>query len=81
MAELQQHDDAWVTWFKKHRLDPIPVTYEALAASPGLAVADILSALEMAPEVSVNVEPETAKLADEVSEQWLSRYKAESSVC
>ena len=51
--------------FKKNELDPIRVEYETL------------SALGMAAELSTNVMPKIAKLADVVSRFWISRYYTE----
>jgi len=78
VTDLELQYAGWTEWFEKYRLNPVRINYETLSASPKLVLAGILSALGIAPEISTNVEPATAKLADEVSAQWISRYHAET---
>ena len=74
LRELEMHDDAWSTWFASHQLTPLRLTYETLAATPRLVLADILSALGRNPQIATMVNTRTAKMADEISLDWTRRF-------
>ena len=79
IAMFERLDAAWAHWFGKHRLTPVPVTYERLSAAPGPVFADLLLALGFDPQLAADAKPATARLADDTSARWLQRYKAETS--
>ncbi|MDF1846219.1 MAG: Stf0 family sulfotransferase [Parvibaculaceae bacterium] len=77
IAGLTRDDTAWQTWFERQNVTPLQVTYEDLATDPQTVVAQILTASGHNPALSQNVQPVTAKMADEESRQWMARYRQE----
>lgn len=77
VAALEGHDAAWASWFARQEIQPVCLTYEALSADPQAALATILSALDLDPAIARTIEPRTAKLADSVSAEWATRFRAE----
>lgn len=79
-ADEAAHDDAaWRRWFAAQELEPMPLTYEALAADPRAVLANILSALGQDPARAGTVELSTAKMADAESAAWAARFRAETN--
>ncbi len=77
VAELEEHDAAWASWFAQQRIQPVRITYEALTAEPQTTLATVLSALGLDPTIAGNVEPRTTKLADNESREWATRFRTE----
>ncbi|MEM7345400.1 MAG: Stf0 family sulfotransferase [Chloroflexota bacterium] len=78
VAAYEQHDAAWLNWFTQQTINPVRITYEALADNPQATLAIILSALGLDPAIAETVKPKTAKLADNESREWAARFRAES---
>ena len=78
LKELEMDDAAWAAFFAHNRIEPMRLTYEAVAAAPQVAVARILSALGREPELASTVTARTAKLADNTSLEWADRFRRES---
>jgi len=78
IASLTRDDAEWRTWFAAYGLSPLQVTYEDLARDPQTVIAEILEALGHDPAISQNIEPATAKMADQESRQWIDRYREET---
>jgi LPS sulfotransferase NodH len=75
--QIRVWDGAWRRWFEAQRIDPLPLAYEELAADPAGVVDRVLGSLGLelpaaAPSSSMR------KQADDVSEEWISRYLAEA---
>ncbi len=77
VAELEGHDAAWASWFAQQRIQSVRITYEALSTEPQAALATVLSALDLDPAIAETVEPRTAKLADNGSREWATRFRKE----
>ena len=75
--QAEQADALWKTWFVKQQIEPIRLSYEILCEQPQLIVGSILSRLDLAGERANRLTPKTAKLADNESDQWIARFKAE----
>lgn len=69
-------DDAWTKWFAREGVEPLRITYGALANHPMGTLARVLSALGLDPTVATPVEVPTAKLADAISREWRERFMA-----
>jgi LPS sulfotransferase NodH len=78
VEELTAQDQAWNHWFLDNRIEPLRLTYEALAPQPKGALEIILSALGHDPSIAATVEPRTAKMSDPLSRNWASRFRAET---
>src|SRR5690606_21689630 len=75
--ELERDDAAWTGFFAAHHIAPVQVTYEELIQRPGLEVRKILSALGDTSELTEDVTPGTAKMADRTSLEWGERFRRE----
>ena len=73
-----EHDRCWTRWFHEQDIEPLRITYERLSAEPQATLATVLSALGMDSVLAEAAEPRTAKLADRVSREWATRFRAES---
>lgn len=72
---LQSGDDGWRAFFKRHRIEPMVIDYEDLAAhyEPTLrSVLDYLGLSEQCPSIQGT---RHRRQADEISEQWAARYR------
>jgi LPS sulfotransferase NodH len=78
LNELQIDDAAWTDFFSMRGIDPLRLTYEALAANPKKALKEILSALGRDPKASERMVVQTSKLADADSSAWADRYRLET---
>lgn len=78
LVEYEQHDADWQSWFAQQDIQPVRITYEALSTEPQATLAIILSALGLDPGIAATVEPRTAKLADDESHDWATRFRAET---
>ncbi len=77
LAELEQFDAAWRTWFEEQGIEPLRIGYESLSANPVEAVARVCKALGVAEPASARVKAGVAKLADAISLEWKRRYQSE----
>jgi len=78
VEELKAQDQAWTDWFVDNRVEPVRLTYEALSRDPKGALVDILSALGLDPAIAAAIEPKTTKMSDFESQNWVSRFRAET---
>ena len=78
IAASEAMDAAWETWFEREAIDPLRITYDALAQQPNQILAEILTALDLDPAQAQTVEVPTAKLADETSREWRARFMGQS---
>lgn len=79
VAELENHDRAWIDWFTGQGLNPHAITYEELSENPAHVLSDILTLLGRDPACADGVLPQVAKLSDAVSAAWITRYKADKT--
>ena len=77
VAGLEGHDAAWASWFTRQRIHPVRITYEALSTEPQATLATVLSALGLDPTIARVVKPKTAKMADNESREWATRFRSE----
>ncbi len=77
VAELDAYDTAWNEWFERHSIDPVRVTYEALSDEPKSVLAGVLARLGLDLALSDRAVPGVAKLADDVSLEWIHRFRSE----
>ncbi len=77
MNEFAALDKAWERWFEQESLNPLRICYDELSDDPHMALASVLSALQLDPKQAPHVETPTAKLSDELSGAWRARFMAE----
>lgn len=77
VQEIDQHNAAWQRWFSALGIGPYQVTYEELAADPVGITHRILDFLGLEMPVGREMAVQYRRLADEVSREWIARYRAE----
>ncbi|PLP60654.1 Stf0 sulfotransferase [Mesorhizobium loti] len=77
--ELEEDDACWADFFKSRGIEPLRLTYETMSADPQLALSKVLSALGRDPELAKAISVGTAKLADETSSEWVTKYRRETA--
>jgi LPS sulfotransferase NodH len=75
LAQLEQYDAAWLTWFDAQGIEPLRVGYENLSANPAEAVSRICKALGVPEPAPDSLKPGVAKLADAISLEWMRNYQ------
>lgn len=76
LAELEQADAAWSSWFAGHGIEPLRLTHEALAADPAAQVRRICRALGQTLPQGLDLTPPVAVLADATNADWIARFRA-----
>lgn len=77
--EFVAYDNAWEEWFRSQEIEPFRLTYDELSADPAAILRQVLGELGVETVAADGVEPRTAKLADEVSWEWVNRFRSETS--
>lgn len=77
VAALTKEDAAWQEWFVQQGIAPLCISYEDLVKNPQAMLAKILTVLGQDTNLAENLEPATARMADEESERWIKRYRSE----
>jgi LPS sulfotransferase NodH len=80
VEELTAQDQAWVHWFTDNEIEPLRLSYEAFSREPKDALESILSAMELDPAIAATIKPRTAKMSDLESQNWVSRFHAETNI-
>jgi LPS sulfotransferase NodH len=75
LAQLEQYEAAWATWFELQGIEPLRLGYERLSINPGEAVSRICEALGLRQPAPEGLKPGVAKLADAVSLEWMRNYQ------
>jgi LPS sulfotransferase NodH len=79
LAQLEQYDAAWLTWFDAQGIEPLRVGYENLSANPAEAVSRICKALGVPEPAPDSLKPGVAKLADAISLEWMRNFQRDRS--
>lgn len=77
VARLEADEAAWRDWFARHKIEPVRLRYEDLAADPRATLAAALHAIGRDLALAARAEVRTARLADERSRAWAERFRAE----
>lgn len=75
LQELDAHYAGWANWFERQGLQPIAIGYEELTTNPQETVAMVLEALGQNPSIADTLAPRTARLADDLSQEWANRFR------
>ncbi len=78
---LMRDDAAWERWFEREQITPLKLTYEGLAEAPQTCVDRILRRLHGAsvPSATGSITPDVRPLSDEISQEWIARFRASDS--
>jgi LPS sulfotransferase NodH len=73
---LQAQEAAWRDWFAQEQINPIDVSYPVLWRNLTQVVGTVLDALGLDPRLAP--EPVLQRQADQRSDEWVDRYRAEA---
>jgi trehalose 2-sulfotransferase len=79
LTKLEAHDAAWIEWFEQQGITPLRVEYEILSEDPTGTLIQIYEALGVDAQKTEAVRPGVAKLANEISLDWMRRFYADLS--
>jgi len=69
----------WEDWFVQNGISSFRLAYENLVANPETMLQELLAATGRDPSRAAGVAPATAMLADEESQAWVTRFRAEQA--
>ncbi len=75
---IDEHNSAWRAWFASVGIEPHVVRYEDLDADPVGVARDVLGFLGLKLPPGGRIKTRHRRLADELSAEWIDRYRAES---
>jgi LPS sulfotransferase NodH len=75
---IGEHHSAWQEWFARSGIQPYRIVYEELAADPVGVVRGVLDFLWLTLPAGRQIAVRHRQLADDVSAQWIRRYRAEA---
>lgn len=75
VAQLEQYNAAWLTWFHGQGIKPLSIGYESLSAHPTEAVSRICRELGVPEPAPASLKPGVSKLADAISLEWMRQYR------
>jgi LPS sulfotransferase NodH len=79
VTQIERQETAWSEVFERYGIVPRRLTYEELAATPEGTARTALEFLGVELPPGFDFELRMERLADELSEQWVERYLAESA--
>jgi LPS sulfotransferase NodH len=79
LAELEEDDRAWDSFFATHGITPLKLTYEGVTAAPQQALAEIFGRLGLDQDIAHAMAVPTAKMADATSREWVERFRRENA--
>ena len=79
LTNLEANDAAWNEWFEQQGLTPLRVQYEILSEDLAGTLIQICEALGVEAQKAESVRPGVAKLANEISLDWMRRFHADLS--
>ena len=79
LRRIARAEEAWRAMFERHGIEPFEMVYEDLVADQDRTLRGALEFIGVEPPARLDVEPTLGRLADEVSEAWVERYRAEAA--
>lgn len=75
LRRIEAHNANWRRWFAANRIEPLPVTYERLAADPTGEARRILAFVGVEVPADFAAVPRTSVHSDAVNREWIERYR------
>lgn len=72
---LTQFDRDWNDWFASQAIEPLRLSYDALADDPGAVLREVLGRLRLDTGMADGIAPGIARLADDTNRQWARRFR------
>ena len=81
MEEVELQDANWLRWFETENITPFQVTYEDLTADADGTVRGIVELLGVQNDKPSQVDvPPAEKQSDDTNQEWIARFRQETSV-
>ena len=79
VRRIERGEAGWERVFDRYEIIPYRLTYEELAAAPAQKAREVLEfvGVELPEDFQVQA-PAIERQADELSDEWVARYRAES---
>jgi LPS sulfotransferase NodH len=77
VSTLEAADREWNRWFEREQIDPMRLDYEAFSKDPAGTLVAICRTLGAKEPDMQSIRPGVAKLSDELSAEWIRRYKSD----
>lgn len=74
---MTAYDRDWTEWFARQGVEPVRISYDELAADPVEILRHLLGRLGLDPAIAAGVTPGVRKLADDINQDWATRFRAE----
>ncbi|WP_299770386.1 Stf0 family sulfotransferase [uncultured Tateyamaria sp.] len=74
---VKGYDTAWEDWFTEQAITPLRLDYDTLSANPAATLTQTLNHLDL-PQ-GAPVQPAVSKLSDDISVDWITRFKSETN--
>ena len=74
VTEFEGAQAMWRDWFMAEGIEPLKLSYRDLSADPAKGLADVLGYLGL-PAPADKVAVPTQRLADEINEDWIARFR------
>ncbi len=78
VQEAGDHQRAWEEWFGFNSIDPHRITYSQLDENPSEVVSGVLDFLSLKLPLTAVLDAPNKRLASDINEQWIVRFRAES---
>jgi len=76
VATINDHNSAWVDWFRSVGVEPDRVRYEDLDRDPKSTAHTLLRSLDLATSPTSDLEVRDRRLSDRLNADWIARYEA-----
>lgn len=77
---LLAYDRGWMNWFAAQGIEAFRMEYEALSSDPRGSLRKLLAELGLNGDVASGAAPGVARMADEISEEWVARFHREYDI-
>ena len=77
---MTAYDRDWEGWFQRQGIDPLRISYDALAAEPIELLRHLLDQLGLDRDAAHGITPGVRKLADDISRDWGARFRSENGI-
>lgn len=78
--QAEDHNAAWLAWFRMNGIDPLPIVYEELDRDPVAETCKILDYLELELPHGVKLSAKNKRLSDQINTAWIERFVSEAEL-
>ena len=75
IAEFEADEERWKDWFANEDIQPLRLSYDALADDPAATLIKVLKALGLEVPSANAIKTPLARMADDASKEWAALYR------